>query len=76
MDSSCYIKQRTFLHGLRLAKCSVPLVVNKELQMSAVFNVREGMGSARKFELVLQNVGQVSSFCSCIVAAPICILLS
>lgn len=51
-DSSCFIKQRAFLHGPRLAKCSVPLVVNKELQMSAVFNVREGMGLARKSELV------------------------
>lgn len=52
MDSSCYIKLRAFLHGLRLAKCSVPLVLQVELQMSAVFNKREGMGLVRKTELV------------------------
>lgn len=52
MDSSCYIKLRAFLHGLRLAKRSVPLILQLELQMSAVFNKREWMGSAWKTELV------------------------
>lgn len=51
-STDSYIKQRAFLHTLRYAKCSVPLVVNKEIQMSAVFNVREGMCSAGKSEMV------------------------
>lgn len=30
-STDSYIKQRAFLHTLRYAKCSVPLVVNKEI---------------------------------------------